>query len=268
MRLIPRMSLTVLLCLGLMSSVGVSSNAVTARTEPAPASQAEVDALRVELERVRTGLESIQQELASIRQRASHRPAPPVQPAETLVTVRPTGNPMLGSPEAPLTLIEFSDYQCPYCRKFSENTLPALKRDYIDTGKLRYVFRDFPLDRLHPEARKAAEAAHCAGEQGKYWEMHGLLFQHQRALQVENLKAYARQLGLRPGDFDACLGQGTYAAKVQEDYEAGVVAGVQGTPGFFLGRTRPDGMMQGTFIKGAQPVTAFQQAIERLLEAK
>ena len=83
--------------------------------------------------------------------------------------MRLADNPMLGAPEAPLTLIEFSDYQCPFCRRFAETTLPLLKRDYIETGKLRYVFRDFPLDRLHPQARKAAEAAHCAGDQGQYW---------------------------------------------------------------------------------------------------
>ena len=126
-----------------------------------------------------------------------HRP----HRADTRVTVGVANNPMLGAPEAPLTLIEFSDYQCPFCRRFAETTLPVLKRDYIETGKLRYVFRDFPLDRLHPQARKVAEAAHCAGDQGKYWAMHDLLFQQQQALQVERLKGYARQLGLNDPAF-------------------------------------------------------------------
>jgi protein-disulfide isomerase len=177
-------------------------------------------------------------------------------------------HPMLGAPEAPLTLIEFSDYQCPFCRRFADTTLPVLKRDYIETGKLRYVFRDFPLDRLHPQARKIVEAAHCAGDQGKYWAMHDLLFQQQQALQVDRLKGYARQLGLNARAFEACLDQGKYATKVQQDLDAGAAAGVQGTPGFILGKTQPDGSIQGIAIKGAQPLAAFQQAIEHLLGEK
>jgi protein-disulfide isomerase len=179
--------------------------------------------------------------------------------------VRLAGNPMLGTPDAPLTLIEFSDYQCPHCRRFVETPLPALRHDYIDIGKLRYVFRDFPLDRLHPQARKAAEAAHCAGEQGKYWEMHDLLFHNRQALQVESLPGYARQLGLHAAAFTTCLTQGKYAAEVQQDLADGTTAGVQGTPGFFLGKTQADGTIQGTFIRGAQPLAVFRQTIERLL---
>ena len=92
--------------------------------------------------------------------------------------------PSLGKPDAPVTLIEFSDYQCPFCADdFSKARSPHSRRTYIDTGKVRYVFRDFPLDSLHPQARKAAEAAHCAGEQGKYWEMHDTLFKNQRGSQ-------------------------------------------------------------------------------------
>jgi protein-disulfide isomerase len=99
-----------------------------------------------------------------------------------------SGHPMLGHTGAPLTPIEFSDYQCPYCRRFFGTTLAALKAEYIDTGKLRYVFRNFPIDRIHPFARKAAEAAHCAGDQGQYWEMHDRLFHNPKALQVEQLR--------------------------------------------------------------------------------
>jgi protein-disulfide isomerase len=87
--------------------------------------------------------------------------------------------PVKGNPNAKLTLIEFSDYQCPFCRRHAENTLPSLDKEYIATGKVRYVFHDFPLEAIHPQAFKAAEAAHCAGEQQKYWEMHGRLFANQ-----------------------------------------------------------------------------------------
>ena len=216
MRLIPYTLVIVLLGLGLLIRASASLRTMPARAESAPVSQAEVDALKTEIKRVKSGLESMQKELASLRSLVASRQAPPAPRADTLVTVGLADHPMLGTPEAPLTLIEFSDYQCPFCRRFAETTLPALKRDYIETGKLRYVFRDFPLDRLHPHARKAAEAAHCAGDQGQYWAMHDLLFQHQQALQVERLKGYARQLGLNARAFEACLDQGQYATVVQQ----------------------------------------------------
>ena len=114
-----------------------------------------------------------------------------------------------------------------------------LKAEYIDTGRLRYVFRDFPLDRIHPQARKAAEAAHCAGEQGKYWEMHDLLFHNETTLQPERLHAYARRLGLDAAAFDHCLVEGRYATKVQQDVEEGTVAGIRGRlPSFWDKRAR------------------------------
>jgi protein-disulfide isomerase len=268
MRLILHTVTMVLLCLGLMSSASLSLAIAPVRAESALASQAEVEALKQELARVNAVLDSLQKELASLRQLVSPRLAQPTPPADALVTVRLGDHPALGTPEAPLTLIEFSDYQCPYCRRFVETTWPALKRDYIDTGKLRHVFRDFPLDRLHPQARKAAEAARCAGEQGQYWAMHDRLFQHQQTLQVERLKGYARDLGLNTRAFEVCLDQGRYATAVQQDLDAGAAAGVQGTPGFILGKTRSDGTIKGTFIRGAQPLAAFRQAIERLLGEK
>ena len=158
------------------------------------------------------------------------------------------------------------EYQCPYCKRFFQNTLPTLKSEYIETGKVRYVYRDFPVDRTHPHARKAAEAAQCAGEQDKYWEMHDVLFQNQPALDVEKLKAYARTLQLDSTAFDACLEQGKYAAEVRKDCEDGVAPGVSGTLGFFLGKTGPDDTIQGTLIIGARPFPVFRQAIADLLE--
>jgi protein-disulfide isomerase len=143
--------------------------------------------------------------------------------------------------------------------------LPTLKRDYVETGKLRYVFRDFPLDSIHPNARKAAEAAHCAGDQGRYWEMHDLLFQNQNALAPEDLRAYAGRLQLDEGRFAQCVSGGMHVGTVQRDQDEGVAAGVEGTPSFILGRTRPDGVVEGTLITGAQPVDDFRQAIDPLL---
>jgi protein-disulfide isomerase len=238
---------------------------VPAFAQLGPGAPSETGALKGELEQMKTALDNITKELELMKQAMSQRLSPSLRPQEVVAHVSLSGRPMLGNPEAPLTLIEFSDYQCPYCRRFVEATLPALKTEYIDTGKLRYVFRDFPLDRLHPQARKAAEAAHCAGEQGRYWAMHDVLFQHQNALAMEQLQVYAQGLGLDATAFEGCLQQGIYTAAVQQDLEEGTAAGVQGTPGFFLGKTRADEAIQGTFIRGAQPITAFRQAIEHLL---
>jgi protein-disulfide isomerase len=258
----------VVLSLGFLLRGSAALEPGPAPADSAPVSRAEVDALKTGVEGVQSSLERMQQELAGLGALVASRQAPPTPSAETRVTVHVADRPRLGAPEAPLILIEFSDYQCPFCRRFVEQTWPVLKRDYIDTGKLRYVFRDFPLDRIHPHARKAAEAAHCAGEQGQYWAMHDRLFQHQQALHVEHLKGYARDLGLKARPFEVCLEQGKYAMAVQQALEDGTAAGVQGTPGFVLGKTRPDGTMQGSTIKGAQPLAVFQQSIERLLAEK
>ena len=176
--------------------------------------------------------------------------------------------PALGRPDAPVTLVEFSDYQCPFCQRFFVATLPALKKDYIDTGKVRYVFRDYPLDQIHPQARKAAEAAHCAGEQGKYWEMHDVLFGNQQTLQPPKLSEHARALGLDGARFDQCLTSGTHAARVSQGLTDGLAAGVQGTPGFVVAKTTPGDAVEGALVVGAQPVEVFRRLIDQLLGEK
>jgi protein-disulfide isomerase len=259
-----KQSTRLIVALGLMltASLGLWSEATFVFAEADPNDKTEVQALRHDLERLQVELEGVKKALERIGQRLSQRPA---DPSDVVAQVSIAGNPTLGSRDAPLTLIEFSDYQCSHCARFAQTTLPALKAEYVDTGKVRYVFRDFPLDRIHLQARKAAEAAHCAGDQGHYWAMHQLLFQHQQALQAEQLQAYARSLNLDPIAFEECLEQGKYTAEVQQDYDDGIAAGVRGTPGFFLGKTRPDETIQGTFLQGARPITAFQQIIDRLL---
>ena len=262
---IPQKFLMAMLFVLMNAGLGLHSELAPAMAESEPVSRSELDTVKDDLERLKANLMGVQKELELMRQQVLQRSPQVMRPPDVTAQVSVSGNPMLGNPEAPLTVIEFSDYQCPYCRKFVETTLPALKTEYIDTGKIRYIFRDFPLDRLHPQARKAAEAAHCAGDQGKYWQMHDVLFQQQKTLQTEHLKAYARSLDLDLHAFDDCLQQGKYTAEVQKDHEDAVAAGVQGTPSFFLGKTQADDTIQGIFIKGAQPATAFRQVIERLL---
>lgn len=141
-------------------------------------------------------------------------------------------------------------------------------KEYVDPGKVRYVFRDFPLDQSHPQARKAAEAARCAGDQGRYWAMHDLLFEHQRALDVEKLKEYAQRLGLDGAAFDTCLDGGRHAANVQRDHEDGMAAGVRGAPAFVVGRTGAGDAVEGPMLSGLRPLVEFRQVIDRLLGGK
>ncbi len=189
----------------------------------------------------------------------------PVLVASGGVRVSVAGAPMLGRPDAPVTLVEFSDYECPFCQRFFSSTFPTIKQDYIDTGKVRYVFRDFPLKRIHPQAREAAMAAHCAGEQGKFWEMHDLLFRNQQALDPPHLSDYARRLGLDGAAFDACLASDKFAARINQDIADGTAAGVEGTPSFVVGKTQPGDSVEGTLIVGAQPMEVFRQLIDQLL---
>lgn len=249
----------------LVSSAGLSLRTGTVPAFAQGAPQPESGTLKEDIERMKADLEDIKRELKLMHQFLIQRLSQPTPSSPVVAKVSLSGNPMLGKSDAPITLIEFSDYQCPFCQRFFQTTLPALRTEYIDRGKVRYVFRDFPIDQIHPHARKAAEAAHCAGEQGKYWEMHDVLFQNQPALEIDKLKAYARSLQLDATAFDACLEQNKYTAEVQKDYADGVTAGVRGTPGFFVGKTGSDDTIQGTLISGAQPLAVFRQAIEGLL---
>jgi protein-disulfide isomerase len=147
--------------------------------------------------------------------------------------------------------------------------VPQIQRDYIDTGKIRYAARDFPLESIHPQAFKAAEAAHCAGEQKQFWEMHTRLFANQRALGPGDLPAHAQALGLNVPAFESCLASGRHAPRIRRDHAEGQKAGVTGTPSFFLGVIQPDGstVKVARVLKGAQSYAAFKEAIDTLLAA-
>ena len=164
-------------------------------------------------------------------------------------------DPSWGPADAPVTIVEFSDFQCPYCARFVTQTLPQIKQQY--EGKVRFVFRDFPLSTIHENAEKAAEAAGCASDQGKFWEYHDKLFSSQSALDVASLKSYASQLGLDTATFDQCLDSSKYAQEVQKDLQDGTSYGVDGTPAFFV---------NGLLVVGAQPFASFQTIIDAALQ--
>jgi protein-disulfide isomerase len=185
----------------------------------------------------------------------------------TEVTLRGIdGGPVKGNTKAPLVLVEYTDYQCPFCGRHFASTEPSLANEYVDAGKLRYVVRDFPLESLHPQAFQAAEAARCAGDQGKYWEMHDTLFQNQKALGQAQLEDYAKKLGLDVGAFKACLEQDRHADAIRADMAEGQAVGVRGAPTFFLAVQEDDGKLKTIQqIRGARPYSAFKQAIDAAL---
>src|SRR5437867_3123257 len=224
----------------------------------------DLTAIKADLARITADLEVVKGQLGQLLRLASQRSVQGGIAMTGPVRASVADAPMLGRADAPVTLVEFSDYQCPFCQRFFATTLLALKKDYIETGKLRYVLRDFPLE-MHPHARKAAEAAHCAGEQGKYWEMHDVLFQHQAALAPPQLAEHARTVGVDEPKFAECLSSGRYATRVERGLTDGAAAGVQGTPGFVVGRTQTGDIVEGTPIRGALPLETFRRIIDQIL---
>jgi protein-disulfide isomerase len=173
-------------------------------------------------------------------------------------------DPMLGSPDAKVLIIEFGDYQCPSCRMFWKDVEPRLKKEYIDTGKVKLVFRDFPIVQIHPEALLASMAVDCAGEQNKYWEYHDKVFREQYnkgddlvRFKAADLKKWAKDTKLDPAKFDQCLDSEKYKSEILKDKADGDAVSVQGTPTFFI---------NGRVIGGAQPYPAFKQLIDDLLK--
>ena len=188
---------------------------------------------------------------------ASGKQTPIQQPTQQ----QPTGpikvdlddDPVLGDPNSPVTIVSFEDYQCPFCGKAFQQTFPLIKQEYIDTGKVKYVYRDFPLSSLHPQALPAAEAAECADEQGKFWEFHEGLFLNQALLGKDFYLSLAEQNGLDINQFTSCIDSGKYKQEVLNDLNYGTSLGVSGTPTFFI---------NGVKLVGAQPYETFKQIID------
>jgi protein-disulfide isomerase len=192
----------------------------------------------------------------SLRSKAkvtSYLKAPPVFRADVAVN----GAPFKGTERAPVTIVKFEDFQCPYCKTVQLTYQELLKRY---NGKVRLVHKDLPLDAIHPQARQAAEAARCAGDQGKFWEYHDILYTNSPKAGIDELKSYAKEVGLNSASFDQCFTSGKYKGLVQKDLAEGAQLGLTGTPTFFI---------NGREMSGAQPVDAFATIIdEELNQAK
>ncbi len=169
-------------------------------------------------------------------------------------------DPVIGDKNAPITVIEFSDFECPFCKKFFDESLSKIEENYIKKGYVRLVYRDFPLTNIHPNAQKAAEAAQCANDQNKWKTMHDIIFKNQAGgLSVENFKKWAKELKLDTKKFDECLDSGKYKDEVSKDLNDGISYGVQGTPSFFI---------NGELLVGAQPYQVFQSKFDAILKEK
>ena len=252
------------ICLITASSILFSLSAWSASTKE------EILQLRIQVEEIQNDLAEIKN-LLEEGARAPAAAAAPQPEGFRPQTVSIGNSPVKGEPNATLTMIEYSDYQCPFCARNYRDVLPTIQKEYIDTGKLKFVMREYPLSQLHPNATNASMAALCAGDQGKYWEMHNLLFDNQKELGVENLKSFAGTIGLDTAKFDECLDTKQTEGEVRGDMASGAKLGMRGTPGFFIGVTDPDDTNQvelSVFIKGAQSIDQFRASIDDLLASK
>lgn len=190
----------------------------------------------------------------------ARRIAPPAEPVSI------ASAPIKGSANAEFALIEYSDYQCPYCARFETDTLPGIEDAYVKSGKLLLAFRHNPIQKLHPFAAKAAAAAVCAGEQGLFWELHGLLFENAKALNDQLVDELVDRVNLDRPSFNLCV-PGTGAERVRREVSEATGFGLTGTPAFLLGRVQPDGRVKVlTVIRGALPLSEFTTRINEVLE--
>src|SRR3989344_2664882 len=200
---------------------------------------------------------------------AAPQPAEDTSPKQVSVD----DDPILGDKNAQVTLIEFSDYECPFCKRHFDQTFTDLKKDYIDTGKVKLVYRDFPLSFHDPMATTEAIAANCAREQGgdaAYFKFHDEMFKRTTSngngLSKEKIYTIATDLGLNTGNLKSCVEAEKYKDEVTKDIADGSAAGVSGTPGFLIGKSSPDGKITGTPLVGAQPYAAFKTIIDQQLK--
>jgi len=194
----------------------------------------------------------------------------PTEQSKLVMKISADNDPVIGNPDAPITIIEFSDFQCPFCARFFTQTLPLIYEEYIDQGKVKLVFRDYPIQSIHPNAVPASVASECANEQGKFKEMHDILFGNQNEWSKQEtvdalslFSQYATEIQLEQETFDSCLTSGKYIDEIQKDLVDGQNYGVSGTPGFFVGNDQI-GYVQ---IKGAQPFDIFKKVIDAQLDS-
>jgi protein-disulfide isomerase len=234
----------------------------------------EIAALRREVQALKAQQTAMERDLQAIKSllQGLAQPRGQAEPQDSFVnkSIVLTNEPTKGNAAAKVTLVEVSDYHCPFCRRQTLQTMPQVMADYVNTGKVRYVFVDYPIAQLHPDAFKSHEAAACAGDQGKYWQMHDLLFTNAPSRDASQLAANAGTLGVDAKKFEACLNGGnggTHAPAIRESIVRMQQLGVGGTPLVLIGLTPAPGspMKVISSVYGAQPYPAFKSALDTVL---
>ena len=226
----------------------------------------EFKAMKDEVKVLKEGQGEIKKDTQDIKAQIKANPA---SAAFTETVVNVDGDPFKGRNDAKVALVEFSNYRWPLCSKHVRETVPQIEKEYVDTGKIRYILLDLPFGSNNP-AFKAAEAAACAGEQGKFWEMRDTLFENQKDLTHESLVKYAEKISVDMPKFKECLDSGKYAYKIKQDRAEGKKAGIKSTPSSLLGWIQSDGKSVKAVkkISGAKPYSVIKEALDNLLNTK
>jgi protein-disulfide isomerase len=226
----------------------------------------DVAALKREIEQLKAQQAAMQKDLDAIKSFLQQLLRAPEENKLVDATVAIAGEPSKGPSSAKVTLVEVSDYHCPFCRRHMQQTQPQIDAEYINSGKIQYVFIDYPIQQLHPDAFKSHEAANCASDQGKYWEMHAKLFAAPTK-DPSQLVGYAQELGMDASKLRACLDGGKYAKPVRESVARMEQLGIDSTPTFLIGLTPAAGqpMKVVKVVKGAMPFAEFRKAIDGVL---
>ena len=236
---------------------------------------AEVAALKRQVQELRDQQAQMQRELTAIKNflqslvQGARQPQGqnPEVPGLVGAAIPTAGEPAMGSPSAKVMVIEVSDYQCPFCKRQTQQTFPKLQAEFIKTGRVQYVFVDYPIKQLHPAAARSHEAAACAGDQGKFWEMHMSLFSSPPASDDKALAKQAQTVGLNVPQFESCLTSGRHSEGIRGSVSRMEQLGIQGTPMTLIGLTPAPGqpMTVVKYVYGAQPYSEFKKAIDALL---
>lgn len=258
--------------LALLAAFAPAGDLVFAQQPPAQQQAgADVAALKKELDQLRALLLAIQKDVQETKAMLQ-RLTPPQQPRGPVTDVSNVefavaGAPVKGDRTATVAIVEFSDYQCPFCARYVAQTWPQMSKEYVETGKVQYFFVDYPIESLHPLAFKAHEAASCAGQLGKYWEMHDRLFENQNLLQPPELTKHAAAIGLDLATFQPCLDGRRTADLIRKDMARAQQLGISGTPMFVIGTIEPNGTLVKAvkMVSGAQPFAVFKQALDGVI---
>ena len=223
--------------------------------------------IQQQLIEIQNELRDLRQEVADLRRVVDESTArgPLPDAAEPVNVQIEQDDPVLGDQKAEIAIVEFTDYECPFCEQYHAQTFPQLKKAFVDTGKVQYILRDFPLN-FHSQAKSAAIAANCAGKQNAYWQMNNLLFSKQPELGDELYRQSAQSLGLNMEQFLACVNLDAHEEEVSADLAYGQQIGIDGTPTFFVGRVQDGLLVEAKRIVGAVGLEAFAKIINPLLE--